>query len=119
METLDECASASVACAMFVADFASHFSIQLGVRSVSYAELAPALAARCVLPGREPLWDLYEGLMRFVLNVRTPPLCAVVPLGRLLRSLMLSALMQPSQCHRPGEGWRRQQACRALWKGTC
>jgi hypothetical protein len=67
---------------MYVADFASHFSIQLGVRPVSYAELAPALAAAGALAGREPLWDLYEGLMRFVLNVRAPPACRAF-FGRL------------------------------------
>lgn len=74
--TLDDPSSTAISCAMFVADFASHFSIQLGVRPVSFAQLAPAIAAQGELTGREPLWDLYEGLMRFVLNVRFgPSLC--------------------------------------------
>ena len=72
VEPLDERTSASISCTMFVADFASHFARQLGTSPVSYASLVAAASAQGVLPGREPLWDLYEGLMRFVLNVRNP-----------------------------------------------
>ena len=55
---------------MFVADFASTFHHPLGLpRAVNFKQLQDAIAAEGQLDGREVLWELYEGLMRFLLNV--------------------------------------------------
>lgn len=61
-----------MSCTMFVADFATQFQKTLGVKPVLYQELNAAVNAAGVLDGRDVLWDLYEGLMRFLLNVRPP-----------------------------------------------
>ena len=67
---MDETASEALSRTMFVADFASQFCELLGVRPVGFQELQAAIVGNGSAATREPLWELYEGLMRFLLNVR-------------------------------------------------
>jgi hypothetical protein len=75
IEVVDETVSEAMSCTMFVADFASQFSKTLALKPVTYQELNAAINAEGLLDGRDVLWDLYEGLMRFLLNVRTDLQC--------------------------------------------
>jgi hypothetical protein len=77
IETVDEETSEALSCTMFVADFTTQFSKALGVKPVMYQELNAAICAPRVLDGRDVLWDLYEGLMRFLLNVRSSSLLLI------------------------------------------
>lgn len=70
---MDEVASEAVSRTMFVADFATQFGELLAVRPVGYQELQAVVSAEGSSDAREPLWELYEGLMRFLLNVRPRP----------------------------------------------
>ena len=71
LETIDAATSHAMSATMFVADFASTFQLPLGLpRPVSFRQLQEAITAEGQLDGREVLWELYEGLMRFLLNVR-------------------------------------------------
>ena len=70
LETIDAATSHAMSAAMFVADFASTFHHPLGLpRAVNFRQLQDAIVAEGQLDGREVLWELYEGLMRFLLNV--------------------------------------------------
>ncbi|BDA46316.1 probable Bromodomain adjacent to zinc finger domain protein 1A at N-terminal half [Coccomyxa sp. Obi] len=71
IEPMDEMTSEALSRTMFVADFATQFAHWLGVRPVGYRELAAAIEAPGTGAIREPLWQLYEGLMRFLLNNTT------------------------------------------------
>ncbi len=73
IEPMDEVTSEALSRTMFVADFATQFAHWLGVRPVGYRELAAAIEAPGTGAIREPLWELYEGLMRFLLNVCACP----------------------------------------------
>ena len=70
LETIDAVTSHAMSATMFVADFASTFHHPLGLpRAVNFRQLQDAIAAEGQLDGRDVLWELYEGLMRFLLNV--------------------------------------------------
>ncbi|CAL5227755.1 g10774 [Coccomyxa viridis] len=72
LETIDAVTSHAMSATMFVADFASTFHHPLGLpRAVNFKQLQDAIAAEGQLDGREVLWELYEGLMRFLLNNTT------------------------------------------------
>ena len=65
---------------MFVADFASTFHQPLGLpHTVNFRQLQEAIAAEGQLDGREVLWELYEGLARFLLNVSLQCLLSFSP----------------------------------------
>lgn len=70
---MDDAASEALSRTMFVADFASQFCELLAVRPVGYQELQAAIVGNGTGATREPLWEIYEGLMRFLLNVRAHP----------------------------------------------
>ena len=79
IEMMGSEASDALTCTMFVADFSSQFAMTLGLQPVSYRQLHAALTAEGVLSSREALWDLYESLMRFLLNVRPLLPCSPLP----------------------------------------
>lgn len=80
LETIDAASSHAMSDAMFVADFASTFHQPLALpRIVNFRQLQDAIAAEGELEGREVLWELYEGLMRFLLNVS--PNCCLLSCG--------------------------------------
>ncbi len=93
LETIDAATSHAMSATMFVADFASTFQLPLGLlRPVSFRQLQKAITAEGQLDGREALWELYEGLMRFLLNVRPrfPFWCLVcMQDGRCSRQMLL------------------------------
>ena len=68
---IDAATSHAMSATMYVADFASTFHLPLGLpQPVHFRQLQDAIAAEGQLDGREALWELYEGIMRFLLNVR-------------------------------------------------
>ena len=70
LEMIDAATSHAMSAILFVADFASTFHQPLGLpRAVNFRQLQDAIAAEGQLDGREVLWELYEGLARFLLNV--------------------------------------------------
>ncbi|CAK0750991.1 hypothetical protein CVIRNUC_002033 [Coccomyxa viridis] len=72
VERIDAATSHAMSATMYVADFASTFHLPLGLpQPVHFRQLQDAIAAEGQLDGREALWELYEGIMRFLLNNTT------------------------------------------------
>lgn len=116
LERIDAAQSHAMSATMFVADFATTFQQPLGLACpVSFRQLQEAIGAEGHLDGREVLWELYEGLMRFLLNVGL-----AAQLSRAYK-MVVSPITVFSGTFLNRQLLRRQQAAQnvAIWHVFC